>query len=99
VKFVFETTLETQGYCEEVVNCIVKYGNKPEAAAVELVNLFWKDKKEFFELDFRLHEDPYYWAMCIIHDRSIGDNRPHWEKDPALSPPPKEFLDRWYTQS
>ena len=96
MKFSFPTTPETNEFCTVVVKCLVKYGNKSEEEALNLVNSFWEKAGEFTVDDYRLHEDPYYWAMCIFHDRQIGDNRPEWWKDPTLWPPPKEFLEYWH---
>ncbi len=96
MKFEFKTTKETYEYCVEVVQCLVLYCNKSEEEAIELVNKDWKDDGPFDENDYRLHEEPYYWAMCICHDRVLGDNRPDWFRDPALWPPPKEYFKRRY---
>lgn len=96
MKFSFETTEDTYEYCMEVVECLRTYCGKSEEEAVQIVNMYWEDEEIFGDDDFRLHEAPYYWAMCIAHDKTIGDNRPNWDKDPALWPPPKDFLERWY---
>ncbi len=95
-KFSFKTTENTHKYCIEVVECLKTYCGKSEEKAIQLVNRYWENEGTFEDDDFRLHEDPYYWAMCIAHDRIIGDNRPDWDKDPTLWPPPKAFRERWY---
>ncbi|HIE29908.1 TPA: hypothetical protein EYP66_21780 [Candidatus Poribacteria bacterium] len=69
---------------------------KNNQEAVQPVNMYWEGEGIFENDDFRLHEAPYYWAICIAHDKTIGDNRPNWDKDAALWPPPKDFLERWY---
>ena len=96
MKFSFKTTENTHKYCMEIVECLKTYCGKFEDEAIQFVNMYWEDEGTFGDDDFRLHEDPYYWAMCIAHDRLIGDNRPAWDQDPRLWPPPKAFRERWY---
>ena len=95
-KFKFVTTQETSEFCLEVVRCLEIYCQKERVDAINLVNSFWADKETFSNEDYRLHEDPYYWAMCIAHDKVIGDNNLHWDQNPLLWPPPKDFLAYWY---
>lgn len=89
-KFVFSVTDDTQKYCDEVVRLLIKYGCKNKHDAVLLVNMFWSDETIFSDCDLRLHEPPYFWAMCIIHDPTLGLNHPSWWKDPKYWPPPPE---------
>jgi hypothetical protein len=96
VNFEFNTDEETQEFCREIVKCLEKYCSKSSTEAINLINLYWKNGGDFTKDDFRLHEDPYYWAMTIVHDRIIGDNDPFWYKNPNLYPAPKDFLDYWY---
>jgi hypothetical protein len=96
IPFAFKTTEETYGYCLEVMQCLVSYCHKSEEAAIKLVNRYWQEYDLFDEYDYRLHEEPYYWAMCICHDRILGDNRPDWFRDPTLWPPPKAYFTQRY---
>ncbi len=85
---------ELESFCEEIVSCIVKYGKREEDVAKQLV-----DKSKVCECNTELkkallfHETPYYWAMWILYEKS----NPEWHQDPNLWPPPKEYLDRWYS--
>lgn len=94
--FAFTVTDETRKYCDEVVRCLIDYGKKDREDAVALVNQFWVKRPWFDDDDSRLHEAPYFWAMCIIHHPKIGDNYPSWWDDPKYWPPPPEFNRRWY---
>lgn len=94
-KLAFFVTDETREYCDAVVWCLVEYGKKDHENAVELVNQYWKDEPSFEDDDFRQHEPPYFWAMCIIHDPVLGDNYPSWWDDPKFWPPPTEACDLW----
>lgn len=86
MEFNFTTTDETYDYCCEVVNCLMTYCSKSQEKALSLVNAYWHDELIFDEEDFRLHEYPYYWAMCIEYHCIL------WENNPQLWPPPKEYL-------
>ncbi len=98
MNFKFETTEETLEYCNEIVSCLIEFAGKSQNEAESLVNEYWSDEPIFTDDDFRLHEDPYYWAMCIIHDSKIGSNNPNWTRDKKFWPPPKSFTIRWYGQ-
>jgi thymidine kinase len=98
MEFSFITTNSTYEYCCEVVECLVIYCEKTQEEALRLVNDFWKHRSVFNENDLRLHECPYYWAMCMAHHYILGDNYPDWDHDPQLWPPPKEYLEKLYGQ-
>jgi len=79
-------------FCQEIIECLIKYGDLGEDQAKKLVS----DSKICEtsgekELELLLHEPPYYWAMTILH----SDN-PEWYRNPKLWPPPKEHLNKWY---
>lgn len=97
MEFSFITTDLTYEYCCEVVECLVTYCQKTQPEALRLVNAVWQDESIFDEEDLRLHEYPYYWAMCIAHHYTLGDNEPNWYQDSKLWPPPKEYLEKHYT--
>lgn len=98
MEFSFETTNLTYEYCREVVDCLMTYCGKTKEEALNLVNIIWEDEVVFDEDDLRLHEFPYYWAMCMIHHHILGDNNPEWYHDLRLWPPPKEYLEKHILQ-
>lgn len=79
---------EVQEFYEDIVACLVKYGNLEKEAAIRLVKT--SNLKELDEMLF--HEPPYYWAMHLLHAKT----NPKWYLDPKLWPPPQEHLDKWY---
>jgi hypothetical protein len=91
-EFNFKTDDYTYYFCQEVVRCPKVYCEKSHEEALQLINQCWSDEPVFDEYDYRVHEFPYYWAMCMTHDRRWWDNHPEWRKDPTLWPPPKEYL-------
>lgn len=76
-------------FCQEIIDCLVKYGGLDEPVAREMV-LSSKVCEVHTEMQENLlfHETSYYWAMTLLYQ----DN-PDWYQDPKLWPPPKEFLD------
>jgi hypothetical protein len=95
MEFTFTTTNETYEYCCEVVNCLMTYCKKSQEEALGLVNAYWYEKIIFDEEDCRLHEYPYYWAMCMTDHYIQGEIRRDWWHDPKLWPPPKEYLQKY----
>ena len=80
---------ELKEYCENLIQCLVIYGKITEDEAKELVRESEICEPES-EMDRVLlfHEFPYYWAMSLLH----GKRDRYWHKDPALWPPPEEYL-------
>jgi len=95
MKVAFSTTPATQHYCTEVVECLVRFGGVSEQDAIAFVNSYWSAEPEFTEEDFRLHEDPYYWAMWILYPFKHGYD---WTQDPSRQNAPADLLERWYGQ-
>lgn len=93
MNFSFTTTQETYNYCEEIVECLQTYFSWSKHEAIQLVNEYWEDEQAFDDYDLRLHEFPYYWAVCI-HLKVTGRNTPNWWKDSSLWPPPQEYNER-----
>lgn len=82
---------EKQEFYEEIVECLIKYGNlSKDDAQLKLINsnIFKND----MELEMLFHETPYYWAMWILY----SEEKPEWHHDPTLWPPPKDYLDNWF---
>ncbi|MDC1142305.1 hypothetical protein OAU50_04380 [Planctomycetota bacterium] len=99
MKWEFSVTPKTDRYCQEIVRCMGLYGDLPSDVAVVMINEFWKEDGEFGNDDFRLHEDPYYWAMSMVHrERAIAEGI-DWCKDPKYYPPPSDWQARWYGES
>ncbi|PCJ54304.1 MAG: hypothetical protein COA79_22090 [Planctomycetota bacterium] len=96
MKYSFATTDETNIYCNEIVACLIEYSQLDESEALSMLNRYWDDKEMFDEDDFRLHEDPYFWSMCMVHGPKVGKDNPEWAKDKRYWPPPQNFYDRWY---
>jgi len=77
-------------FCQEIVECLVKYGSLDESVAKEMVSgsKICEVNSEMQE-NLLFHETPYYWAMTLLYP----DN-PYWYQDSKLWPPPKEYLDK-----
>ncbi len=74
-----------QVYYDEIVRCLMQYGNIPQDEAQRLVEhsrILEYDNERGRTLIF--HEVPYYYAMELLY----GHTNPQWYKDPALWPPP-----------
>lgn len=78
---------ELHEFCKEIVRYLVRYGNLDEADAWSRVQEARLCEAES-EIDriVILHEEPYYWAMSILH----GRNDPYWWQNPELWPPPED---------
>lgn len=80
-------------HCEEIVLCLIVYGELNEAAARQLLDESKHCSPEVLVTDedraVLLQELPYFLAMELLHGRT---NR-HWYNDPALWPPPQEYSD------
>jgi len=95
-KFDFFTNSESYSFCREILEVIVGCSEKSRAEAVTMLNKYWGDLTDVEE-EFRLYaETPYYWAMCIIHHPTIGDNNPEWYLDEKFMPPPDWIKKRYY---
>jgi len=88
--FPFINFLSGIEYMSEVVQCMVEYCGATEDEAIIKLNQLWSDSPFVDQDDLRLHDDPYIWANLI----QFGDG---WWRDSSRWPPPKSFLDRWYT--
>ncbi len=77
-----------QKYYDEIVRCLVRYGKLDEVQARSRID----DSKLFdfgneIEQGLFFHEEPYYYAMALLH----GRENPQWYNNRALWPPPKEY--------
>jgi hypothetical protein len=82
-----------QDYYDDIVHCLIYYGGLSEAAArqrLDASNLFAFENE--VERAFFFHEEPYYYAMGLLHGRT----NPWWHLDSALWPPPQSYRDGSY---
>lgn len=81
---------EVQKFRENVIKCLVHFGNLSEDEAEKRVEAtqFFKNLETEGERAALFHEIPYYYAMVILYD----DANPLWYKNPALWPPPLDVL-------
>ncbi|MCB2153267.1 hypothetical protein KQI84_00145 [bacterium] len=94
-KFRFCKSEESQKFFSEIVQMLMKYGEKTEEEAVDLVSRCWKDCDDIdAEGPLIYHEIPYYYAMCILHHPVLGDGNVEWYLDKSYWPPPdpEDFL-------
>jgi hypothetical protein len=80
-------------YAEEVVLCLVHFGGLTEVEARQHVEEWGEYMPENLpSLGSRalfLHEEPYYYAMELLHEHV----EPYWWHLPELWPPPAELRD------
>ena len=87
-----DTEEQLKEYHRIIVQCLIKYGGLDEQEAqrrIEESRLLSELDTEY-DLMYLFHEEPYYWAMDILH--SAGN--PQWYRDPKLWPPPEDYYDR-----
>jgi hypothetical protein len=74
-------------WCQDIVNCLVRYAGKKQKEAEQLVASSYIP--EFLNKDagYVFHEIPYYWAMELLYGRS----NELWYKDKKLWPPPSNY--------
>lgn len=94
-EYAFSVTNETRLFSDLVIKNLMRFGDLSEADAMGLLHRVWSDLPKFEDDDHRLHEPPYYHAMCILHHPELGDNRPEWWKDKQLWPPPPDVASEW----
>lgn len=81
-----EDAKELERYKQEISQCLVRYGDLSEVEANQIVesdSLF--EVKNDTQLFLIFHEEPYYWAMMMLH----AESNPLWYQDPTLWPPPE----------
>jgi len=91
----FSVEGEARKYCDLVVDNLIRLGNLSESDSLRLLHQVWNDLERLDDDDFRLHESPYYTAMCMLHHPEFGDNNPEWWTDESLWPPPPDILREW----
>jgi hypothetical protein len=72
---------------------VVRFGGLSGDDAVTLVNSYWSERCAFTDDDMRLHENPYYWAMCMLYPAA---HEYDWTQDPARKDTPEDLRKRWY---
>jgi hypothetical protein len=96
MNFSFRTTENTQHFCQQIVKCLVRFGSVSTDEAVSLVNAYWAERPALDENDLRLHENPYFWAMCILYPGNAGYD---WTRDPCRNNTPADLSEKWYGAS
>jgi hypothetical protein len=64
---------------------------KHSVEADELIRKFWSDQIYLEDDMFLYQETPYYYAMCIAHHPTLGDNQPEWYLNPKYYPAPEKW--------
>ncbi|MCC6603508.1 MAG: hypothetical protein IT327_09880 [Anaerolineae bacterium] len=79
---------ELQVYFNEIKQLLMEHGNLDESKAERLIDEsgIFADLVTENDLLYLFHEEPYYWAMEILH----APINPEWYQDPNLWPPPRE---------
>jgi hypothetical protein len=78
-------------WCQDIVNCVVRYGGKTREEAEQLVVSSFISGFLNEDIGYVFHEVPYYWAMVLLHARS----NQQWYKDRKLWPPPDDYRIPW----
>ena len=78
-------------WCQDIVNCLVRYGGKTREEAERLVASSYIPEFLVEDVGYVFHEIPYYWAMVLLYGRS----NPQWYKDKKLWPPPHDYGIPW----
>lgn len=96
MNFEFCKNKESLGFCREILDILVKCAGRSSSEAANMLAEYWNDLDDV-EDEFNLYsETPYYWAMCIAHHPTIGDNNPEWYKSAKYMPPPQWIREKYY---
>lgn len=93
--FPFSKDPERSAFLGEVVGLIETLGHKSIDEAIGMTKKYWEGVIDIRD-EYIMSETPYYWAMCILHHPSIGDNQPKWYLDHRLMPPPEWIRRKYY---
>ncbi len=88
-RYSFATTLQSERFCRRIEQALVCFCGKSEKQAISLINAYWRNRSRIDDDPLLFSEPPYYYAMCMAHHPTLGDNKIDWHEDPALWPPPK----------
>ena len=88
-RYDFATTSESEAFCHRIEEALVAFCGKSEDEAIALINGYWLHRSRIDGDPLLFSESPYYYAMCMAHHPTLGENRINWHEDPALWPPPK----------
>ena len=86
-----ENIEQTILWCQDIVNCLVRYGGKTQREAEQLVVTSFVPGRLSGDVSLIFHEIPYYWAMFLLHQ----DGNEQWYKDRKLWPPPDDYRIPW----
>lgn len=88
-RYNFATTPDSERLCRRIEEALMCFCGKTEIEAISLINAYWKNSSRIDDDPLLFEETPYYYAMCIAHHPTLGDNWITWYEDPSLWPPPK----------
>lgn len=74
-------------WCQDIVNCLVRYAGKTQEEAERIVVSSYISKFLDEDPDYIFREIPYYWAMELLYGRGNA----LWYKDEKLWPPPSDY--------
>jgi hypothetical protein len=74
-------------WCQDIVNCLVRYAGRTQKEAEQLVASSYIPEFLNEHVGDVFREIPYYWAMVLLHGRS----NQQWYKDKNLWPPPSDY--------
>ena len=94
--FAFATDAADHAFLEDVLRLVQALGGKSWSEAHLMLHQYWASTSDFS--DSAVHsETPYYWAMCILHHPTIGDDQPEWYLDARFMPPPEPIRSQYYS--
>jgi len=94
--FQFKTNSKTSQLCIEIIEIMEKCCGLSGDESAQMINKFWSGIGDLNKEHLLFSETPYYWARCIVHHPSIGDNNPEWYLDQRYMPPPQWVIDKYY---
>ena len=83
-RFEFQVDAESEEFCNEIVNEMIKHFGIPESEAIGRINQLWKGHDFEGQDDIRYHEPPEFWAYDIYY----GGDSYWWLNPPDLKPKP-----------
>ncbi len=90
---------DLEDFCNQIVQCLVRYGKLEESEARKRVDESRLCDKEKGPGEMLFHETSYFWAMELLYGRKDPNN--YWFHKPDLWPPPADYYDwmhDWYAE-
>tara|TARA_R110002049_G_scaffold305056_3_gene501115 strand:+ start:77197 stop:77487 length:291 start_codon:yes stop_codon:yes gene_type:complete len=86
--FPFAHDNKSVAFCCRIRDAMVRFCGVDEATADRMMRDYWGDVADVADDPLFFGEPAYYYAMCVAHHPTIGDNDPEWYRRPELWPPP-----------